>query len=62
MESGRAKYTYLKMQGARDGLLWHIRVWQLPVRMSMKIASPAFTSRTKLKPSVSMATLSEDRA
>ena len=57
-ESGRAKYTYSKMQGACRVVATHTWVCRRPCE-SMYTTSPGATSRTSLKPSMSSATLSE---
>ena len=57
-ESGRAKYTYSKMQGVWRGVATHCCVWSRPCS-SMNTASPGVTSRTRRNERASSATLSE---
>ena len=58
MLSGRAKYTYSKMQGAWCVVATHCWLFSLPCS-SMNTASPGAMSRTLPKPSMSSATDSE---
>ena len=58
IESGRAKYTYSKMQGVWFTVATHWLECSRPCS-SMKIASPGATSRTSSKESIVSATLSE---
>ncbi len=58
IESGRAKYTYSKIQGVWRPVAAHWCVCRRDSR-SMYTASPGFTSRTSRKSSMSRATLSE---
>ena len=58
IESGRAKYTYSKMQGVWRTAATHCWLCRRPCS-SMNTASPGATSRTRWKPSMSSATFSE---
>jgi hypothetical protein len=58
IESGRAKYTYSKMQGVWRTVATHCCECMRPCS-SMNTASPGATSRTSSNESMSSATLSE---